>query len=92
MFSEKPVIACVDEDSEIAQVIRMSKAGWIVPPADMESLKNTMRKVLCMPASDLQEMGKNGIRFASKYFSMKNNLRLLIDTITQAAGLNITPH
>ena len=90
MFSEKPVIACVDEDSEIAQVIMLSKAGWIVPADDIDSLISTMKKVINIPARNLQSMGKNGFRFASKYFSKRNNLKLLQDTIIQAAGIHNT--
>ena len=84
MFSEKPVIACVDADSEIAQVVEKSGAGWIVPPDDPVALKESMNQVISIPAGKMETMGKNGYKFATDYFSKENNLRLLHHTIESA--------
>jgi glycosyltransferase involved in cell wall biosynthesis len=81
MFSKKPIIACVDVDSEIAQVIKESDSGWIVPPEDINALIMTMKQILSIPAVKLEAIGENGYKFASKYFSKNHNLRLLYTTV-----------
>jgi glycosyltransferase involved in cell wall biosynthesis len=84
MFSEKPIIACVDKDSEIAQVIEKSDAGWVVPPEDLKALETTMKQILTTSADRLEAMGKNGYAFATKYFSKNINLRMLHKTLEDA--------
>ena len=54
MFSAKPVIACVDKDSDTANVIEQANCGWIVPPEDSEALIKVMKTVVSVPIKDLQ--------------------------------------
>ena len=57
MAAGKPIVAAVDEDSELAQVIREEGIGWTVPAGDADALARVVRKA----AGDrvlLKEMGR----------------------------------
>ncbi len=77
MFSAKPIIACVDENSDTARVIKTANCGWIVPPENIDALADTMAYVSQIPHKHLQQLGKNGFHYALQYFSKKNNLAQL---------------
>jgi glycosyltransferase involved in cell wall biosynthesis len=81
MFSKKPVIASVDEDSAIAKAITMANCGWIVMPEDSDKLGQLLNEVTTIPQYDLQKYGDNGFHFAKENFSKEKNLNRLIDLI-----------
>jgi glycosyltransferase involved in cell wall biosynthesis len=41
----KPILALVEDDSEVARVIEEDKIGWYVPPLDPERLRETILKI-----------------------------------------------
>lgn len=83
MFSQKPIIACVDKDSDTADTIYSAKCGWVSPPEDKDSLIQIMRMVIDLPYNELQQKGKNGFVFGLEYFSKINNLRKLTNIISK---------
>ncbi|HEX2241212.1 MAG TPA: glycosyltransferase family 4 protein [Actinomycetota bacterium] len=58
----RPLIACVDARSALADLIERSGGGVVVPAEDAESLTKEIRNLIRAP-SDLQRMGKAGRRF-----------------------------
>lgn len=83
MFSAKPVIACVDEDSDTANVITSTNCGWVIPPEDQNSLIKIMNIVAGLSGEELQQKGLNGFKYAIEHFSKRNNLKKLSDTINE---------
>lgn len=83
MLSSKPIIACVDEDGDIAKTIKLAKCGWIVPPQNIDLLSNLMSKIFFMPKEDLETIGKNGFQYAMENFSRNNNLQKIINIIDE---------
>ncbi len=83
MFSQKPIIACVDKDSDTADTIYSAKCGWVSPPEDKDSLIQIMRMVIDLPYNELQQKGKNGFVFGLENFSKINNLRKLANIISK---------
>lgn len=83
MFSQKPIIACVDEGSDTAKAIISSGCGWALPPENMGQLVEKMKQVLTLSEEELQEKGKNGFEYAMENFSKKKNLDLLTRLIIQ---------
>lgn len=81
MFSAKPIIACVDEDSDIAQAIKEGTCGWVIPPENAEALANTMRSVILLPQPDLETYGENGLKYAVENFSRIKSLMKLVAII-----------
>ena len=78
-FSSKPVLACVDEDSDTAFCIKESDAGWIALPENVESIAMTMRMVYSSSKEELNAKGKQGFDYAIKFFSKQMNLKKLVN-------------
>lgn len=86
MFSKKPVIACVDMQSDTARAVRGAHCGWIVPPGNSDRLVQLFKEVSGMPRADLQNLGENGFNYAMENFSKKRNLRELVNLISKTAA------
>lgn len=81
MFSGKPIIACVDEDSDTAAVINEAKCGWVIQPENIEQLSALMVTIISEPREKMNKFGINGKNYAINNYSKKNNLRKLISII-----------
>jgi glycosyltransferase involved in cell wall biosynthesis len=83
MFSGKPVIACVDENTDTANAIIESNCGWVLPPENVSRLAAMMKEIVILPQEKLKEKGKNGFNYAIWNFSKKKNLMRLVKIINQ---------
>ena len=83
MFSKKPIIACVDEDSDTANAVISSNSGWVLPPENVDSLAQLMKEIVKFPKEVLSQKGKNGFDYAIENFSKKRNLQKIITLITE---------
>ncbi len=81
MFSQKPIIASVEEDSATATAIQDAKCGWTVAPEDPRKLEKVLRCAYETPKEQLQQYGINGFSYAFEKFSRKNNLQKLTNSI-----------
>jgi glycosyltransferase involved in cell wall biosynthesis len=86
MFSGKPVIACVDKDSDTASDILVADCGWIVPPESIDELADMMRKTAYMDKNVLLNYGENGFKYAIRNYSRQNNLQKLLSVIIETAN------
>ena len=86
MFSAKPIIACVDEDSDTANVIKQANCGWVVPPENIVELASKMKTVVSYSKDALQGYGRNGYKYAMENFSKKENLKKIVTIITCLIG------
>lgn len=84
MLSSKPVIACVEEGSGIANAVLQADCGWIVPPGNEAALSGTMNTALLKSKDDLMKMGINGFKYALENFSREMNLKKLTDIVYTA--------
>ena len=83
MFSQKPIIASVDMDSDSARVINEAKAGWVIEPENIDMLIDAMREASLNKKSELELKGENGFNFAMDNLSKKNNLKQLVKAILE---------
>lgn len=83
MFSAKPIIGCVDEDSDTANAINEAKCGWVIEPENPEKLAETMKKVTAMDKKDLDKKAKNSLQYGLTHFSKKENLSKLLSVIEE---------
>lgn len=81
MFSAKPIIGCIDADSDTANAIRESGCGWVIQPENVEKLSETMRNVASLEKSYLNEKGKRARAYGLDHFSKKENLNRLVKVI-----------
>lgn len=92
LFSAKPVIACVDFNSDTALSIISSQCGWVEEPENIEHLKVCMQKASATEKDILEKMGENGFNFAMTHFSRRSNLPKLCkvyEDILDAKELNM---
>jgi len=81
MFSKKPIIACVDSDSDTANAITSAACGWVLAPEDSVSLSEKMEYIASLSNEVLEEKGENGFKYALTNYSKKNNLLKLTTII-----------
>ena len=83
MFSAKPIIASVDQDSDTADCIRKSGAGWTIKPEDCKSLSEVMKRAAFESSEKLKAKGMKGLNYAIEVFSKERNSNLLCKVIKQ---------
>lgn len=71
MAAGKPIIAVVDENSELALVVKEEGIGWIVPPGDVAKIVTTTREAKSDP-NLLSEMGKRARQAAEQKYSFQH--------------------
>ena len=81
LFSKKPVIASVDEDSDTSKSILHANCGWVVPPENIERLAEAMQNAALTPPSTLKNYGTNGFIYAMENLSKKTNLQKMVSII-----------
>lgn len=81
LFSEKPVLACVEKDSDVADIIRDASCGFIAEPDDEQDLAEKLKQIVSMPAEELKAMGKNAGSYAKEHFSAQKNLEKVTEII-----------
>jgi glycosyltransferase involved in cell wall biosynthesis len=81
MYSAKPIIACVPNDSDTARVINEAECGYVVELENEDLLVNTMKKIYRLNKSDLMRMGNNGRNYALQHLSKNANLPKMISLI-----------
>jgi len=84
LFSEKPVIASVDEDSDTSKLILHANCGWVVPPENIDRLAAAMHVAACIASDKLRSYGKNGFNYALKNLSRRTNLQKMTSIIENA--------
>jgi len=88
MFSKKPIIACVESDSDTAFIINNAECGWIVPPEDTDALARQMQWVARLDKNELDKRGENGFKYAMNNFSANANLIKLVSVFTEVLKMN----
>lgn len=81
MFSGKPIIASIDMDSEVADIIEHNSCGWVIEPENEQQLIKCMDVALKMNQGDLEMMGERALQYATKNLSKEFNLTKLISII-----------
>ena len=81
MFSTKPIIASVDEDSDTAQCVVESGAGWRIAPEDVTALSVVFQQAFHSSAEVLRNKGAAGLEYALQVFSKNSNLRILVNAV-----------
>jgi glycosyltransferase involved in cell wall biosynthesis len=81
LLSAKPVIACVEDDTDVASIINEANCGFFVEPENVEILAETMQKVYKIKQSELENLGMNGRDYALTNLSKKTNLQKVVSVI-----------
>ena len=81
MFSSRPILAYVDDQSDIAETIHIANCGWVVPSGNIDQLKKCFIKISAMGKSDLRNIGANGKKYANQHLSRSVNLNKVLSVI-----------
>lgn len=81
MFSKKPVIGCVDSDSNTANSIIRSDCGWVIEPENKKQLIDLFKLINKENQKLIAAKGENGFNYAMDKFSKKVNLQKLASLI-----------
>jgi glycosyltransferase involved in cell wall biosynthesis len=84
LFSAKPVIACVEKESDVSNILKEANCGFIVDPENAENLKIAMKRLYETEEADLKEMGEKGKDYALSNLSKKTNLNKVVTIIEDA--------
>jgi glycosyltransferase involved in cell wall biosynthesis len=74
LYSSKPVIACVESESDVANILLKNKCGFVVDPENTESLSSKLKYVYNLERSKLSKIGENGREYARDNLSRLANL------------------
>lgn len=81
LFSAKPVIACVEEESDVAAILHESECGFVVEPENVDAIALTMKEYYGMDKTQLQQMGQRGKNYAISNLSKQANLNKVVAII-----------
>ena len=88
MFSAKPIIASVDNDSDTAECVKKSGAGWVVGPEDISSLSKAMQQAYNESPEVLALKSKSGFDYAMKEFLKEKNIDIICRVFEQKLTMN----
>lgn len=81
LFSHKPILACVEKNSDVADIINEGECGWIASPSDKNELVAQMRDIAQIPFEQLRVMGEKGYLYSQKFLTKEVNLKKLADIV-----------
>ena len=81
LFSAKPVLACVETDSDVANILNNAACGFVVEPENVEEIAALMTNIYRTDKNQLEEMGQNGKKYALLNLSKKANLAKVVTII-----------
>lgn len=84
MLSAKPILASVDMDTDTADAIINSGAGWVSIPNDSNDFIDMVKKILVISREKLEDIGMNGYRYCKSNFSRERNLSVIEKAILSA--------
>ncbi len=64
LAASRPILASIDENSEVAVAVSDSQAGSVVPPDSPDEFVSALEKMLAMTTQELQQLGEAGLRHA----------------------------
>ena len=68
LLAARPVVASVDEDSDLAKLLRRSAAGIVTPPGNVAAFCQALTD-LYRDAEVRERLGRNGAEFMAKHYS-----------------------
>lgn len=87
MASSKPLIVAADENSELANIVKTSQCGWVVPPDDKQAYLTALLDAFHQ-RERLNEIGERGRAFVMEEYSKEiiaQKYHTLIDRLTKGS-------
>ena len=81
MYSKKPILACVDENCDIAHTIEQAGCGWVSSASDEDKLLELFNNLPNEDSDCLKQKGDNGFIYCEGNLSKNINLAKIISII-----------
>jgi colanic acid biosynthesis glycosyl transferase WcaI len=81
MLSGRCILAIAPLDSDVAEVISSSGAGWVVPPADGQSLAMTIIQISESLPEERSNRGRSGRDYVIRHYSKEENLAKVVKVL-----------
>lgn len=81
LFSHKPILACVESNSDVGDCVKKASCGWVVEPEDEKTLVNMFKSIPEYNQEALKEMGKNAYEFSQQNLTREVNLNNIVSII-----------
>jgi colanic acid biosynthesis glycosyl transferase WcaI len=85
MASGRPIIATVDQNTEVGRLLDQAHCGLCIDPEDADALVQAIKK-LSQDKSIGKEMGRRGRDFCVKHYSRQVSSNLYFNLIQKFAG------
>ncbi len=86
LFSRKPILACVEAESDVAEIVEKGSCGWVCEPENSTLLTEKMKKVAGVNRKVLVSMGESGFNYAQEHLTKSVNLNKLADIVLSAVN------
>lgn len=84
MAADKPILAIMDEDSEVAYMVKKHQIGWVVPAGNVEALSDALLEI----SNQYQQMPKVSSRdILIQYYSEPVAMKKIVDVINKTLSL-----
>jgi colanic acid biosynthesis glycosyl transferase WcaI len=83
MASGRPVLACVEDDSEMWKLVKQADAGVHVPPEDPDALCRTIMTLKSDPQL-CEQLGQNGRKWVEQNHSPESAARMMENLLSRA--------
>lgn len=84
LFSAKPVLACVDPGSPVAEIVSEANCGWVCNVNDPATITAAFQRASSTSELQRQQMGRNGKTYAEANLSRQANLSHLKKIVAAA--------
>lgn len=81
LFTKKPILACVESNSDVGDCVKKASCGWVVEPEDEKALIEKFKTIPETSKEDLAEMGKNAYNFSQQNLTREVNLNNIVSII-----------
>lgn len=81
LFSRKPILACVESNSDVGDCVKKASCGWVVEPEDEKALIEKFKTIPETSKEELCEMGNNAYKFSQQNLTREVNLNNIVSII-----------
>jgi len=90
MLAARPVLSCVAEESDIADMLGSACCGWVIPPDNPQALAEKILSLSKFEPRERMIYGEQGRQYALEHMTRAANLPRLIDLIEKEGRLDPT--
>lgn len=81
MFSAKPILACVEDNSDVATILKDAGCGWITEPENLMMLSLQMQNCMTFSPEKIKQMGISARKYSLSHFTKRINLHAICKII-----------